>query len=343
MWFYIARRFNLFVLTLAILFLLVFLMHKALPGDPLVNLSGITSPTFHQLDLLDQQYQLDGSVINQYLAFATERLSGNFGLSLTSAQPILNEITQRLPATIELCIYAMILALFIGIPFGVLAAFRYKKLSDMLIVSVSLVCYSIPIFWLGVIGIMFLGLEFQLLPVAGRLNLLYQIEPVTGFTLIDIMLSDLTSKAQALRDAFFHLVMPTVTLALFPITVVIRITRAAMLEELNTNHIKAAEARGVSPLIIVLHHALPNAMQPVLAQVSLQLSTLLTSAMVTEVIFSWPGIGTWLMSAIYQRDFPVISAGILICAGLIIVISIVSDLIAIVGTTKRRSLRHGKN
>jgi len=343
MWFYVARRFNLFVLTLGILFLLVFLMHKALPGDPLTNLSGITSPTFNQLELLDEQYQLSGSVFNQYLGFVTERLSGNFGLSLTSAQPILDEIIQRLPATIELCIYAMIIALSVGIPLGVLASFRYKKVTDWLIVSMSLICYSIPIFWLGVIGIMFLGLEFQLLPVAGRLNLLFQVEPVTGFTLIDIMLSDLTSKSQAFKDAFFHLIMPTITLALFPVTVVIRITRTAMLEELNTNHIKAAEARGISPLIIVLHHALPNAMKPVLAQVSLQLSTLLTSAMVTEVIFSWPGIGTWLMSAIYQRDFPVISAGILICAGLIIIISIVSDLIAIAATTKRRGMHHGKN
>jgi cationic peptide transport system permease protein len=343
MWFYVARRFNLFVLTLAILFLLVFLMHKALPGDPLANLSGITNPTFNQLELLNEQYQLDYSAFSQFLAFSSERLSGNFGLSLTSAQPIMDEIVQRLPATIELCLYAMFIALFVGIPLGVIAAFRYKKIADLLIVSISLIGYSIPIFWLGVIGIMFLGLELQLLPVAGRLNLLYQVDPVTGFTLIDIFLSDLPDKAMAFRDAFAHLVMPTITLALFPITVVIRITRTAMLEELNTNHIKAAEARGVSPLVIVLHHALPNAMQPVLAQVSLQLSTLLTSAMVTEVIFSWPGIGTWLMSAIYQRDFPVISAGILICAGLIIFISIVSDLLAIATTPKRRSIHNGKN
>lgn len=343
MWLYVARRFNLFVLTLAILYLLVFIMNKALPGDPLANLSGIENPTFNQIELLIAQYRLENSSLQQYLAFVGERISGNFGLSLTSQQPIFDEIIQRLPATIELCFYAMIIALLVGIPLGVLAAFRYKKITDRLIITASLVGYSIPIFWLGVIGIMFFGLELQLLPVAGRMNLLYQVEPVSGFTLIDIMLSDLETKPQAFKDAFAHLIMPTITLALFPVTVVIRITRNAMLEELNTNYIKAAQARGISPLTIVLHHALPNALQPVLAQVSLQLSTLLTSAMVTEVIFSWPGIGTWLMSAIYQRDYPVISAGILVSAGFIMIISMISDLFSIAATPKRRGAKHGSN
>lgn len=343
MWLYIARRFNLFILTFAILFMLVFFMNKALPGDQLTNLSGVSNPTFSQLERLSEQYQIDGSWLEQYIAFTTERLTGNFGLSLTSGQPIYTEIIQRLPATVELCFYAMLISLLVGIPLGVIAAFRYRKVTDQLIITASLIGYSIPIFWLGVIGIMFFGLELQLLPVAGRLNLLYQVEPVTGFTLIDIMLSDLPNKLQAFRDAFAHLIMPTVTLALFPVTVVIQITRSAMLEELNTNHIKAAEARGLSPLTIVIHHALPNALQPVLAQVSLQLSTLLTSAMVTEVIFSWPGIGTWLMSAIHQRDYPVICGGLLICAGCIIVISLLSELLSIVSTPKRRSVSHGKN
>jgi cationic peptide transport system permease protein len=343
MWLYIARRINLFVLTFAILYLLVFMMNKALPGDFLTNLSGIENPAFSQLEQLTAQYRIESSSAQQYFAFVRERVSGNFGLSLTSGLPIFDEISQRLPATIELCLYAMLIALSVGIPLGVLAAFRYKKITDQLIITASLIGYSIPMFWLGVMGIMFFGLELQLLPVAGRINLLHQVEPVTGFIIIDIMLSDLDTKLQAFKDAFAHLIMPTITLALFPVTVVIQITRSAMLEVLDTNYIKAAQARGISPLTIILHHALPNAMQPVLAQVSLQLSTLLTSAMVTEVIFSWPGIGTWLMSAIYQRDYPVISAGILVCASFIIVISIISDLLSIVTTPKRRSANHGKN
>ena len=343
MWLYIARRINLFILTLAILMLLVFLMNKALPGDQLANLSGIENPSFSQLEQLNQTYQLESSSLMQYIAFSAERISGNFGLSLTSHQPIFDEIMLRLPATIELCFYAMVIALFFGIPLGVMAAFRYRKISDNIIISLTLIGYSMPIFCIGVIAIMYFGLELQWLPVAGRINLLFDVPPMTGFILIDIMLSDLPNKAHAMRDAFSHLIMPTFTLALFPITVVVRITRTAMLEELGTNYIKAAEARGISPLIIILHHALPNALQPVLAQVSLQLSTLLTSAMVTEVIFSWPGIGTWLLSAIYQRDYPVISAGILVCAGFIIVISMISDLVTVAATPKRRSLSHGKN
>ena len=343
MWLYIARRFNLFFLTLGVLFALVLMMNKAMPGDSLVKLSGVNTPSKEQVAELTSRYQLDDTIINQYIAFINQRLSGDFGISLSSKQPIINEIIQHLPATIELCFYAMILALSIGIPLGVIASFKYKKITDHAIITVTLVGYSIPIFCLGVIGIMLFGLELQWLPVAGRINLLYQVDMVTGFTIIDILLSDISYKSLALRDAFAHLTMPALTLALFPITVVIRITRHAMLDELNTNYIKAAEARGISPTNIILHHALPNAMHPVLAQVSLQLSTLLTSAMVTEVIFSWPGIGTWLMSAIYQRDYPVITAGILVCAIFLIVVSLVSDLLSIVSTPKRRSVRHGKN
>jgi len=341
MWFFIIRRFNLFILTVAILYFLVFLMMQALPGDFATNISGIQHPTSGQLSELNNAYQLDKSWFNQYISFIDQRIHGEFGVSFTTAQPIWQEILTFLPATIELCLYATTIALLIGFPLGIIAAVQPQKPADFTVLGLSLVGYSIPVFWLGVSAIMYFGLELQWLPVAGRLNLLYQVPPITGFTLIDIWLSDLQYKQLAYRDAFAHLIMPTLTLALIPATMVTRITRTAVREELNANYIKAFQSRGLSPSTIIYRHALPNALQPILSQLSLQLSTLLTSAMVTEVIFSWPGIGNWLIDAIYQRDYPVISAGILICAGFIILVSVLTDIMLIATTPKRRSAVDG--
>lgn len=341
MWFYIIRRFNLFILTVAILFFLVFLMLQALPGDFATNLSGQQAQDQATLSQLTQQYQLDKNWFNQYISFINQRIHGNFGLSFTSGQEIYGEILKFLPATIELCLYATFVALLIGFPLGIIAAIRPQRPVDFSILGIALVGYSIPVFWLGVIAIMYFGLELQWLPVAGNLNLLYQVPAVTGFTLIDIALSDIDYKQLAFRDAFAHLIMPTLTLAVIPATMVCRITRTAMIVELNANYIKASQSRGLSPITIIFRHALPNAMQPVIEQLTLQLSTLLTSALVTEVIFSWPGIGNWLMGAIYQRDFPVISAGILICAGSIILITVLTDIVLIMTTPKRRSAANG--
>ncbi|MDP2562429.1 ABC transporter permease subunit [Psychrobium sp. 1_MG-2023] len=343
MWFYIVRRFNLFVLTVAVLYFLVFLMINAMPGELATNISGHVNPSVEQHEQLVQQYQLDKNWFNQYISFINQRIHGDFGLSFTTAQPIFDEMLKVLPATIELCFYALLVALCLGLPMGILGAVRYRKFSDHTVLGISLIGYSIPVFWLAMLAIMYFGLKLQWLPVAGRLNLLYQVDAITGFTFIDILLSDIENKRLALRDAFSHLLMPALTLALLPTTVVARIMRTAMLEELNANYIKASQARGLSPATIIFRHALPNAIQPVLAQVSLQLSTILTSAMVIEVIFSWPGIGNWLMDAIYQRDYPVISAGILVCAGFIILVSVLSDIFLIATTPQRRSAVYGSS
>ncbi|MCG7530799.1 ABC transporter permease subunit [Psychrobium sp. MM17-31] len=341
MWFYIVRRINLFVFTVAVLFLLVFIMLNALPGELATNLSGVQNPTIAQYDAIVAQYQLDKSWFNQYISFIKQRIHGDFGVSFSDAKPIFDEMLRLLPATIELCIYAMTIALLLGLPLGIIAAVYYKKFGDFFLLGTSLIGYSIPVFWLGVIAIMYFGLDLQWLPVAGKLNLLYQVEHVTGFTLIDIYLSDIQYKQLAYQDALAHLVMPTITLAVIPCAIVFRITRTTMLEELNANYIKAAQARGLHPLSVIFHHALPNAIQPVLSQITLQLSTLLTSAMVTEVIFSWPGIGQWLIQATYQQNYPIISAGILVCAGFVIVVTVISDVLLIATTPRRRSAEYG--
>jgi len=341
MWLYITRRVNLFLFTVAALYFLVFIMVNSLHGDLATNLSGIQNPTIAQSDTIVAQYQLDKNWFNQYISFVKQRMNGNFGVSFNNGLPILDEMLTLLPATIELCIYAIFIALLFGLPLGILAAIYYKKSTDSFLLGASLVGYSMPVFWLGVIAIMYFGLDLQWLPVAGRLNLLYQVEAVTGFTFIDIYLSNIEYKQLAYNDAFAHLIMPTLTLALIPATIVIRITRTTMLEELNANYIKASQARGVHPLIIIFNHALPNALQPVFSQISLQLSTLLTSAMVTEVVFSWPGIGQWLIQATYQQDYPTITAGILVCAGFVILITFISDMLLIATSPQHRGVING--
>jgi len=324
---YLLRRLNLFFATSLVLVAVLFITSDYFPVDKALALTGIESPTAQQHLLAEEQFKLNSNLLHQFVAYAQQRLSGNLGVSITSQQPVFDEMTKVLPASFELAIAAALLAILLGVPLGVLASLSNNKVTQHGIMAMTLTGYSIPVFWLGLSLSLWFGVELGWLPISGRLNLLYEIKPITGFMLIDTLLSPPPYRGSAFIDALQHIILPAITLAVLPFTVVVRITRAAMLHIMNEPYIRAAEARGLHTGTIVLRHALPNALIPVLKNMGLMLGTFASYAMIVEVIFSWPGVGSWLVSGIYQRDYTVIQGGVLGVALIIIFFSILIEVL----------------
>lgn len=324
---YLARRLNLFLATSLVLFMVMFSVTAQFPVEHTVALTGIQAPTTEEQASINAAYRLDQGQISQFIAYLEQRLSGNLGISVTSQNPVSNELTAVLSASFELAFVAGAIALLLGIPLGVLASLSQHKITQHTIMAITLTGYSIPVFWLGLSLSLWFGVRLGWLPISGQINLLYEIKPVTGFLLIDILLWDSQYAWSAFIDALQHIVLPAVTLAVLPFTVVVRITRSAMMSIMEKTYIKAAEARGLRTYTIVIRHALPNAFIPLLKNMGLMLGAFASYAIVVEVIFSWPGVGAWLVSGIYQRDYTVIQGGILAVAMIIIFLSILIEVL----------------
>jgi cationic peptide transport system permease protein len=232
-----------------------------------------------------------------------------------------------LPATIELSLVALFIAMFIGVPLGFIAAIKHNKTADNLILSISMIGYSIPVFWLGLLAILIFSINLGWLPSAGQISLLFEINHVTGIQFIDILLSDSPYKWQAFTDATSHIILPASVISVAPATIFIRLARTSMIEVLETSYIRAANAKGLSFQQIIFRHAIRNALIKIIRHVGLQFANLVTIAMVTEVIFSWPGIGRWLIESIYQRDYTAIQSGLLVLSCFIFMIHILTDFI----------------
>ncbi|WP_417761967.1 ABC transporter permease subunit [Shewanella sp.] len=340
---YLVRRLNLFLATTLALFIILFVATRWFPAELSYALSGITLPTTQQQLQIEQDYALHSNVISQFLAYVAERLSGNFGISVTSHQPVLSELSGVLPPSFELAFVAGVISLLCGVPLGMLSALSRSKLVQKTIMAATLTGYSIPVFWLGLLLSLWFGIELGLLPISGQINLLYQIPKVTGFMLFDTLLYDGVYKWNAFMDVLAHIILPACTLAVLPFTVVVRITRAAMLNVMSQTYIRAAEARGLPYHTIVLKHALPNALIPLLKHLGLMLGPFASYAIVVEVIFSWPGIGAWLVSGIYQRDYTVIQAGIFAVALVIIFFSILIEVLYTAANPMSRKEMYGTN
>ena len=324
---YILRRINLFIATSLVMLMVLFYTTSLFPVEHNVALSGIVEPSMEQQHHLEQIYHSDQNVVVQFYAYLKQRLSGNFGISLTSQQPILDELASVLPASFELAFIAGILAIIIGVPIGVLASMSQHKLSQNVIMAATLTGYSLPVFWLGLMLAHWFGVQKDWLPISGQINLLYNIEPVTGFVVIDSLLASNKYGTSAFYDALHHLILPAVTLSILPLTVVIRITRSSMLSVMNKTYIRAAEARGLHWWKVIWRHALPNALVPVLKQLGVMLGHFASYAILVEVSFAWPGVGYWLVSGVYQRDYTVIQGGVFVVAILIIFLNILIDVI----------------
>ena len=251
----------------------------------------------------------------------------DFGVSSINGQPISEQLRQVFPATMELCILAFGLALLVGIPVGMLAGITNNKWQDKVISFFALLGFSIPVFWLALLLTLFFSLTLGWLPVSGRFDLLYEVKNVTGFALIDAWLSDSPWRHEMIISALRHIVLPVLTLAVAPTTEVVRLMRISTIAIYDTNYVKAAATRGVSRLTILRRHVLHNALPPVIPRLGLQFSTMLTLAMITEMVFHWPGLGRWMINAIRQQDYAAISAGVMVIGALVIIINVISDIL----------------
>ncbi|MGB0894860.1 MAG: ABC transporter permease subunit [Parashewanella sp.] len=324
---YLLRRLNLFIATSFVMLLVLFISTKLFPVEPITALSGITSQNHEVQQQVRQLYHLDSNMLSQFYAYIKQRVTGNFGISTTSHHLVIDELSSVLPASFELAFVAGLIAIILGVPIGVLASFNQHKMTQNVIMASTLTGYSLPVFWLGLILAHWFGVQRDWLPISGQINLLYEIEPVSGFIIIDSLFATKTYGMTAFYDALQHLILPAVTLSILPLTVVIRMTRAAMITVMNKTYIRAAEARGLSTIQIVLTHALPNALIPVLKQLGVMLGSFASYAILVEVSFSWPGVGYWLVSGVYQRDYTVIQGGVFVVAMLIIFLNILIDVI----------------
>ena len=322
---YLLRRIALTIPTFLALMFLTFAAIRLVPGDPVEVRVGEHAISPERLAFFRHQLGLDQPLWRQFLTYVGHILHGDFGVSLATQQKVLTEFFTLFPATLELSFFAMLFAVLIGVPAGAVAAVRRGGFFDQILMTVSLFGYSMPIFWWGLVLIMFFSVTLGITPVSGRIDLInYSFDTPTGFMLIDAALSD---QPGAVKDALKHLVLPAIVLGTVPLGVIARMTRSAMLEVLSEDYVRTARAKGLSPGRVIGVHALRNALLPVVTVIGLSISGLMAGAVLTENIFSWPGIGSWLIQSIFRRDYPALQGGVLLVSAVVIFVNLGVDLL----------------
>jgi dipeptide transport system permease protein len=320
---FILTRIGLVIPTFIGMTLLSFFLIRLVPGDPIETLAGERGIDPARHAALVKEYGLDKPVLVQYGIYLGRLAHGDLGKSMITQEPVLKEFLTLFPATVELALCAIVMALVIGISAGMLAAVKRNSILDHGVMVGSLTGYSMPIFWWGLLLILLFSVQLGWTPVSGRIGVQYYFEPVTGFHLIDAYLS---GEPGALRSAASHLVLPALVLGTHPLAIIARMTRSAMLEVLGEDYIRTARAKGLSALRVVALHAFRNALIPVVTVIGLQVSVLFTGAILTETIFSWPGVGKWMIEAISRRDYPVLQGGLLLLGFVVMTVNLFVDL-----------------
>ena len=303
--------------------IIVFFMVRAIPGDPAQILLG-QQATHEQVQQLRAHMGLDKPVIVQYAVFLRDAMTGDLGDSIVTGRPVTTELLVRFPATLELTAFAMLIAIAVGVPVGVISAVRQYSLLDKLTSVLALTGISIPIFWLAMVLILIFGVRLELLPFPGRLSSGVSIQAYTGLVLVDSLL---TGNFGAFWDGFKHLIMPALALGTIPMAVITRMMRSSMLEVMGEDYVRTARAKGVVPRRVVFKHALRNAMLPTITVIGLQVGLLMGGAIVTETIFSWPGVGQIAYESIYRRDYAMIQGVVLYAALLFVLVNLVVDVL----------------
>jgi len=320
---YILRRIGLIVPTFLGITIVAFGFVRVLPGDPVLLMAGERGLTPERHAKLLEEFGYNRPIWEQYFEYLGKLLSGDFGNSLVTKQPVLSEFFILFPATVELSICAMFISIVLGIPAGIIAASKRGSFVDQTLMGTALIGYSMPIFWWGLLLIIVFSGWLHWTPVSGRISLIYFFPQVTGFMLIDSLLS---GQKGAFTSAVSHLILPSIVLATIPLAVIARQTRSAMLEVLGEDYIRTARAKGLSTSRVVGLHALRNAMIPVITVIGLSVGTLMAGAILTETIFSWPGIGKWMVDSISRRDYPVVQSGLLLIAAMIMIVNLLVDM-----------------
>ena len=321
---FLITKLGLLIPTFIGVTLVAFSFIRAIPGDPVELLAGErgVSPERHAELLAAMGF--DKPLWEQYLLFLGDLLQGDLGKSIVTKQPVLEEFFTLFPATIELALCAIIFATVIGLPAGIIAAVKRGSIFDHGLMTVSLAGYSMPIFWWGLILIIVFSSILGWTPVSGRIAAIFWVDNVTGFLLIDSLLSD---EEGAFTSALSHLILPTIALGTIPLAVIARQTRSAMLEVLGEDYVRTARAKGLSPVRIVGLHALRNALITVITVIGLQTGVLLAGAILTETIFSWPGVGKWILDSIQRRDYYSVQGGIILIASVVMIVNLIVDFL----------------
>jgi peptide/nickel transport system permease protein len=319
---YVVRRLLLLVPILLGVSVLIFFWIRALPGSPAEALLGerATPQLVHQLR---ERYGLDKPVYQQYWSYLKTTMSGDLGVSVATHRRVVDEIKQRFPATIELAIGAMIFAVGFGVPLGFFAAKKYGGFFDHATLVGSLLGISIPIFFLAILLKYFFSVKWQLLPSVGREDVTLNTPHPTNFYILDAIIA---RDWYALWDAIQHLILPAIALGSIPLAVITRITRASVLDVQNEDYVRTARAKGLPPREVDRRHVLRNALLPISTIIGLQTGLLLSGAVLTETVFAWPGMGSWLRDAIFARDYPVLQGGILFLAVVFVMVNLIVDL-----------------
>jgi len=303
--------------------IIIFVLIRLTPGDPARILAGehANQQTIQQIR---EKWGLNKSLTEQYFIWLKEALKGNLGRSITTHQFVVREILERFPATIELTVMAMIIAIVVGIIAGIVSATKQYSAFDYTSMVGALFGISMPVFWLGLMLMFVFGLLLDWFPVAGRLNVNIQLERITNFFIINSLI---TRNWVALKDVLLHLVLPAVALATIPMAVIARMTRSSMLEVIRQDYIRTERAKGLSERVIIYKHAFKNALIPIVTVIGLNFGLLLQGAILTETVFSWPGLGRYAVQAVYARDYPAIQGAVLFIAGTFVVVNLITDII----------------
>lgn len=321
---FILRRLGTFIPTFIGVSIVSFLFIRLLPGDPILLMAGERGMTDERYAQLMTQFGFDQPLLSQYWDYLKGILQGDLGTSFKTKRPVWDEFFTLFPATLELSLCAIVFAVVLGIPAGIVAAVKRGKWPDQALMSTALVGYSMPIFWWALLLIILFSGILGWTPVSGRISLMFFFPTDTGFMLIDSLRS---GQDGAFASAVQHLILPTIVLGTIPLAVIARQTRSAMLEVLSEDYVRTARAKGLGPLRVNGLHALRNALIPVITVIGLSVGTLMAGAILTETIFSWPGIGKWMVEGISSRDYTAVQGGLLMIAVIVMVVNLIVDIL----------------
>jgi len=322
---FLIHRFLHIVPTLLGVTFVAFSILYLIPGDPVQQLLGERGASKEAVQEMQALLGLDQPLWKQYILFLISIFKGDFGYSIITGESVAKEFFSYFPATFELSFMALLWALVLGIPLGVFAALKRNQFLDHMVISISLFGFSMSIFWWGLMLILVFSVMLGVTPVSGRIDVLYDLPSVTGLYLVDAWFAE--NKLKSFLNVLHHLLLPSLTLGTIPLAFIVRMTRASLLEVLSKDFIKTAKSKGLSFYQVFFHHGLLNALIPIITVVGFLISTLLTGAILTETVFSWPGIGQWLVQAVLSRDYPVIKGGVLLIAFIIISLNLIIDVI----------------
>lgn len=332
---YLLSRFYALLFTFIGVSIAAFGFIRVLPGDPVLTMLGERGANPEAVAEMRAAMGLDQAIHVQYFKFVFRALQGDLGASIITNTPVTEEFFARFPATLELGFAGLLWAILLGIPLGIFVAVKRNSFFDYTVMTGALLGYSMPIFWWGLILILWFSVGLGITPVSGRIEIFYEVPTITGFLLFDSLFAQ---EDGAFLSAIRHLILPATALGTIPLAVITRMTRSSMLEVLGEDYIRTAKAKGLTKLEVIAVHGLRNAFIPIVTVIGLMLGTIVTGAILTETIFSWPGIGRWLVYSVNARDYPVIQGAILLIAVVIMLINLTVDIVYVIANPKIRGI-----